>query len=141
MANHKYLKDAGFAREYWADTLPKDDERRPQWKRERRTYGFDERETWSLKDDSLCWLYEHIKMFVDVFDINPNYHKFKVDGKKMTQGQILNEILKKIEMYYNVNNCFFNENGEDYTKHWLAQPEIAKEIWKLWGIVFPAMWW
>lgn len=146
MANHKYLKEAGFDKEAWGDTLPKNDRRRPEWTKERRIYGFDERETWSLKDDSLYWLYEHIKMYMEVSDVNLNYHKFDVDGEEMTQSQILNEILKKIKIYYNINNCFYSEYGEGLvglssSDLWVMQPEIAKKIWHLWGIVFPAMWW
>ena len=45
---HKYLKEAGFNKDFWGDTLPKKDDRRPEWAKQRREYGMDERETWSL---------------------------------------------------------------------------------------------
>lgn len=139
--SHKYLKDAGFDKEAWGDTLPKNDNRRPKWAKERKTYGFDERETWSLKDQSLYWLYEHIKMYKEVAYIDLGYWKFDVNGEELTHGQVLDRILEKIELYYNVNGAFVKKFSEDTTLWLKLQPIFAKEIWELWGIVFPGMWW
>lgn len=138
---HKYLKDAGFSKYAWGDTLPKNDHRRPQWKQERKVYGFDERETWSLKDDSLYWLYEHIKMYQEISCIDLEYWQFDINGTEMTQGQVLNKILEDIELYFNVNDSFIKKYGDDIILWCNNQPKLAKEIWELWGIIFPAMWW
>ena len=138
---HKYLKDAGFDKYAWGDTLPKNDHRRPQWTKDRKVYGFDERETWSLKDRSLCWLYEHIKMYQEISDINLDHWQFDINGTEMTHRQVLNKILEDIEVYFNVNGSFIKKYGEDNVLWWNTQPKLAKEIWDLWGTVFPAMWW
>lgn len=155
---HKYLKDAGFEKHLYTDTLPKDDDRRPEWARQRKEYSMDERDTWSLGNLSLMWLYEHIKMYLDFSDIDYidlNWHKFDVGDEELDQKELLNRILHKIELYYNLNDCFYletfgkkeeelwkEEKGvEKVVMHSRTQPALCKEIWNLWGIVCRAMWW
>jgi O6-methylguanine-DNA--protein-cysteine methyltransferase len=155
---HKYLKEAGFDKELYSDTLPKDDDRRPEWAKQRREYSMDERETWNLGHLSITWLYEHIKMYLDFSDIDYidlNYHKFKVDEKELNQKELLQKILHQIELYFNLNDCFyiekFGKNQKEIRKEERAidklvtydrsQKDMCKEIWRLWGIVCPSMWW
>lgn len=155
---HKYLKEAGFDRDFWADTLPKNDDRRPEWAKQRREYSMDERETWSLGNLSLTWLYEHIKMYLDFSDIDYvdlNWHKFIYNDVEYDQKQILNKILHDIELYFNLNDCFFLERFgkteielahedrgiEKIITHNREQPNFRKEIFDLWAVVLPQMWW
>ena len=159
---HKYLKEAGFNEDLWKDTLPKNDDRRPEWAKQRKEYSMDERETWSLGKLSLTWLYEHLKMYLDFSDLEyidfndcGSWHKFKVGEEELNQKEIILRIIHKIELYFNVNDCFYletfgksekelayEERGIDklivYDR---TQPTLIKEIWELWGIVCRAMWW
>lgn len=139
--SHKYLKDKNFPKYYWGDTLPKNDHRRVQWKKSRKIYGFDERETWNLNDTFLCWLYEHIKMYIDVACVDFNYNKFSYEDKEYTQEQILNKILEDIELYFNADDCYMKRYGKNYIKWWDDQVHYINEIGKLWAMVLPAMWW
>lgn len=145
---HKYLKEAGFDKEYWADTLPKNDDRRPEWAKQRREYSMDERETWNLDCLSLTWLYEHIKMYLefsDIDDVDLSLNTFVVRGKNLNQKEILDKILKTIELYFNVNNCFYENPENEYLKMYKnnmdAKAILCKEIWNLWGMVCQSMWW
>ena len=155
---HKYLKEAGFDKDLYTDTLPRDDDRRPEWAKQRKEYSMDERDTWSLGNLSLTWLYEHIKMYLDFSDIDYvdlKWHMFKVGDEELDQKELLNRILHKIELYFNLNDCFFletfgkkeeelwkEERGvEKVVMHDRTQPTLLKEIWELWGIVCRAMWW
>lgn len=156
--SHKYLKEAGFDKDLWVDNLPKNDDRRSMWAKQRKEYSMDERETWNLGYLSLTWLYEHIKMYLDFSDIDYidlNYHKFKVDDEELNQKELLQRIVHKIELYFNLNDCFYLENFGKTQKELCkeergidklvtydrSQKDMCKEIWKLWGIVCPSMWW
>lgn len=39
--------------------------RQELFKSQRQTYGFDERETWSLEQTSVLWIYTHLKRYLD----------------------------------------------------------------------------
>lgn len=39
--------------------------RQELFKSQRQTYGFDERETWSLEQTSVLWIYAHLKRYLD----------------------------------------------------------------------------
>ena len=80
-------------------------------------------------------------MYKEVASINLDYWKFDVHGRELTHGQVLDRILEAIELYYNINDCFTKKYGADPVILWETQPKLAKEIWDLWGTVFPGMWW
>ena len=53
----------------------KDDKREKEWRKQRRKYGFDERETWNLNWRFYAWLYERLKMYKKVANILlPDYN-------------------------------------------------------------------
>ena len=134
----KYLDDADIS---YKDSLPKNDDRRPVWANERKVYGFDSRETWNLNDAFLKWLYERVKMYIEINCVDLMYHKFVYHGKTLTQQEVLDLILKDIEMYYNVNGCFEKKYGNDVCLHNQKQFVYMREIGELWALVLPAMWW
>ena len=158
---HKYLKEAGFDEELWKDTLPKNDDRRPEWAKQRKEYNMDERETWNLGHLSLTWLYEHIKMYldfsdIDYIDLDWKWHKFKIsETETLNQKELLQRIVHQIELYFNLNDCFYIENFGKTQKELCkeergidklvmyerSQKDMCKEIWRLWGIICPSMWW
>ena len=128
--NRKYLTDNGIV-----DTPDKwgseGDKRKPKWAKERLTYGFDERETWGMETTFYAWLYERLKMFVEVSNIQLDYHKFEFKGETYTQEQLINMMLERIEFY-------FKDNFNDCDK---KQAEYVDEIVQIWAIVLPSMWW
>lgn len=158
---HKYLKEAGFDEDLWKDTLPKEDDRRPEWAKQRKEYSMDERDTWNLGKLSLTWLYEHIKMYldfsdIDYIDLNWKWHNFKIsETETLNQKELLQRIAHQIELYFNLNDCFYLENFGKTQKELCkeergidrlvtyerSQKDMCKEIWRLWGIICPAMWW
>lgn len=101
---HKYLDDAKIP---YKDGLPKNDHRRPRWAEERKTYGFDERETF------LTWLYERIMMYKEVSDIDLSYWTFKYKGETLDHGQVLDRILEDIRVYYNADDAGIKRFGSN----------------------------
>lgn len=127
----KYLDDIGVADR--PDTWCPNDDRQPEWDKEQAEYGFDERETWSMEYTFYCWLYERLKMFLDVNCIDLTFHKFEFEGETLTQQECIDRMLTGCATYF---NC------EDY--RWDATEEevkIIEDVAKIWALVLPAMWW
>lgn len=126
----KYLDDIGMTErpDLWNDK----DKRQKQWKKERSIYGFDERETWALDHTFYCWLYERLRMYVDITCVNLEYHKFEYEGEILTQQECIDRMIKGCEI------AFKQENDWDIPKDdW----EAIMDVGYIWALVLPAMWW
>ena len=104
------------------------------FEKEREIYGFDSRETWSLDYVFYMWLYERLKMFVEIGGqvVDLNYHKFDFKGKEYTQLELINMMIERLESYFKKEDLFVSSE-EEY--------EPIKEIGEIWALVLPAMWW
>ena len=136
----KYLKDIiKYKSSYMCVPLAKlnDKKRNKKWKKQRKKYGFDERETWSMDFTLACWIYEHFKWYIDNAPIDMSFHTFKinvideddslrVEEKNVTQLEAINYVLKYLEYYFIYSNDAF--------EYYQAALRIVAEI-------MPAMWW
>ena len=77
----KYLNDIGIKDNFME---LEHDERRGVWDKEIEEYGFAEYETWCLRFHFYCWLYERLKMYLEVNGGDLNYHKFTYEGREYT---------------------------------------------------------
>lgn len=126
----KYLDDIGVKDH--PDTWCEDsDERQERWKKQREMYGFDDRETWNLDFVFYLWLYERLKMFLDVTIIDLDFPRFEYNGKEYTQRQMIDMMIERLEFY------FCKEYNDWNTEH----VDYVLEIGKIWATVLPAMWW
>ena len=128
----KYLDDIG--EDYSWVWEPEGSERDELFEKEREIYGFDSRETWSLDYVFYMWLYERLKMFVEIGGqvVDLNYHKFDFKGKEYTQLELINMMIERLESYFKKEDLFVSSE-EEY--------EPIKEIGEIWALVLPAMWW
>ncbi len=128
---HLYLKELETYKEYYSNL--KDDPRQAVWKEERKVYGFDETETWSLDCTFYFWLYERLRHFVDVGGktVDLHYHKFTFKDKEYYQDELINMMLERIRIFFSES---YNEFDEEQYKY-------VHEIEQIWSIVLPAMWW
>jgi hypothetical protein len=87
-------------------------ERQKRFKKERKTYGFDSRETWAMDYTLATWLYEHLSWYRDNAPIDMTMYKFQVPAwnkkkkrpckkKTMTldQGQCIDTIIENLKFY------------------------------------------
>ena len=121
----KYLDDIG--EDYSWVWKPEGSERDELFEKEREIYGFDSRETWSLDYVFYMWLYERLKMYIDL-----NFHKFVYKEKEYTQLELINMMIERLESYFKKEDLFVSSE-EEY--------EPIKEIGEIWALVLPAMWW
>lgn len=128
----KYLDDIG--EDYSWVWKPEGSERDELFEKEREIYGFDSRETWSLDHVFYMWLYERLKMFVEIGGqvVDLNYNKFDFKGKEYTQLELINMMIERLESYFKKEDLFVSSE-EEY--------EPIKEIGEIWALVLPAMWW
>lgn len=128
--SRNYLDDIGVTER--PDTWCIDDPRQERWKEQREIYGFDDRETWSLDFAFYCWLYERLKMYLEVNFVDLTFHKFEYEGEELTQEECINRMLKGCEMYFKHEDSW-NISEEEW--------KIISDVTKIWAIVWPAMWW
>lgn len=79
----------------------------------------------------MLWLYERLKMYLDVNCINLEFHKFYFKGKEYTQQQMINMMIERLEFS-------FREEYDDMDQE---QYTYVHEVWEIWSIVSGAMWW
>ena len=81
---HKYLNEIGIKSNECCvfNTTDADDvsRRLDRLMKQRKEYGFDERETWALNSTLAGWLYSHLRMYKDIGGkvVNLEYHKFEI---------------------------------------------------------------
>lgn len=130
MNRHKFLEELDNYKPLNTDVT---DGRYSEWVEQRKIYGFDETDTWSLDTAFYAWLYEHLRMYVEKASeiVNLEYHKFEYRGAELTQLQIINMILDRIRYY-------FSDEYDDWSE---VDAPYIQEIGKLWAMILPAMWW
>lgn len=161
--SHKYLNDLGISSDELCifNRAEDKDERKARFKEQRKTYGFDDRETWSLDYTLIGWLYSHLKMFAEIGGevVDFSFYKFKIP--------VLKEIPKEKLLYDCYGYCrkyhdeVFEEHTEqeaidiccEYLKFYLINKdeceeevdvrknEHAKCALKIVAEILPALWW
>lgn len=127
----KYLDDLEIPlQNQHTNFLGKEDKRWKRWKKQRKKYGFDDRETWNLDQMFVEWIYTRFKMYKEIGGqvIDLSFHKFDYNGKKITQEEAIDIILEACE------HCLISNND-------LLDNSLPEEIYILIGRVMPAMWW
>lgn len=143
MQRNKYLEDLGLnINEYGVNPLSeKKDSRKRRWRKQKRDYGFDDRETWGLDYCFAEWLYSHLMMYKEMAGkiVNLNYYKFNWQGKEITQLEAIDILINASRDYILVENS--------YVKNIMSLEEINKihntfkESMTLWGMIIQYMWW
>ena len=126
----KYLNDIGINDDFMELAH---DKRLERWDKEIEEYGFAEYETWCLDFHFYCWLYERLKMYLEVNCIDLNYHKFNYEGKEYTQVELINKMLHGCELAL-FEECKHKRLTEDEKK-------AVNDVRWIWATVMPAMWW
>lgn len=119
----KYLDDIGFfdRPDLW-DANNK--ARNIGWQQERNVCGFDSRETWSMDITFVCWLYERLKMFVEICNID------FTDEKMAEIKQKIDKMIQNCEEIFKINDI-----------HDEKQQKLLDEILDLFKETLPWLWW
>ena len=155
----KYLKEIGVNEDHWPETVYTSanskvrDFREKEYKKYYEKVGVNPADTWNLSTTAMMWLYERLVEYRKQTEgrINLEFHTFEVDGIDYTQKQLLDDLIEMAECIlcepeniviesevWNrlVNNKYWHKRSDDNFMNYLE-----KRFWKIWSIVFPAMWW
>ena len=135
MSRHKYFSDIENKEcEHPSTWGAKDDSRSQIWYQERRKYGFDSRETWSLNTTFYIWLYERLMMYKEKANeiVDLTWHKFEYKGETLTQIECIDRMIEGCKIYI--------QNSYDYEID-KEKLEKVKEVAEIWALVLPVMWW
>lgn len=109
--------------------------RRLKWWVERRLYGFDETETWSLDFRMVQVLYERVRLFKKYASKHVHMdHEVTVRGVTHTQEEWIDMLLLLMKQYLN--------NDFDYKKEgFRVEHDTKNMIWAIWSELHETMWW
>ena len=125
----KFLDDIGCI--YRPTDLIGDRIERKRWKMQRKEYGFDEREVYNLDYTWHLWLYEHLRLYLQVSDGIPTINEFKYKENIYTQEEIIQMILDRLSLELGPDNSW-NKSEENVA--------YVKEIEDLWFLVCSSLW-
>jgi len=133
---NRYLEDIGLEPyEYGVNwTVDVKKKTLKGWKRQRKEYGFDERETYEVFDIYAEWLYCHLRMYrkkaSKVIDLT--YYAIEFEGKTYTEIEAIDKILKWTK--------YFLKNRDNLDKKDKAMEKLMKAS-RLWSELLPYAWW
>ena len=118
--------------QHFLEYVKGDSKRLNGFAKERRKYGFDSRETWSLDSTFYIWLYERLMMFKEKASkvVDLTFHKFEYKGETLTQIECIDRMIEGCRL--------FIEDSDTKDKE---KQEKIKSVCEIWAIVIPAMWW
>ena len=127
---HKYIKeiiDLEKTPYGWSENTGRDS----RWREQRRIYGFDERETWSLDNTFFYWLYERIKMYdeINIVDTKSDFNKIIFRDKEFTLQDCIDFLLE------NCKTIILNQGMND------SIIEVEKDVLDLWRECYRYLWW
>ena len=128
----KYLNEIGID-DNFMDFDP-DDKRWGLWNKEIEECGFASYETWGLDIHFYIWLYERLKMFLEVNGSDPclnNKHEYK--GSNYTRTELICQMLHGCELAL----------LEEFKLKCLTEDEwkSIEEVRWIWATIMPYMWW
>ncbi len=126
---NKYLDDLGLDFfEYGVNWTRKETKKkwRRAWRKQRETYGFDDRETYDMTRIFGEWLYSHLMMYrwkaSKVIDLT--YHKIEFEGNTYTQIEALDRMIEWTEFYLR------NRDDPDRYDESLESLQRATRLWE-----------
>jgi hypothetical protein len=113
--------------------LDSEDPRWKEWNEEIAEFGFPSYETWALDLFFYAWLYERLKMYLEVNCVDLTYHKFEFDGNTYTQAELIDQMIYGCELAL----------LQDRTCKRLTEEEdkVIENVPWIWATVMPTMWW
>lgn len=125
MKLYHYEKELGMTKD---ELKMKDDSRHPQWKEERKKYGFDERETWGLDTTIAQFMYTRLMMFKEC----KNGHPCNMTGEEW--DALLQEMIDGFGGYLIYEASFDNEDKweivrDNCTKSFELLSKHWRELW------------
>ena len=131
----KYLENIGVTPEkYGTNFCDKSDKRWKEWKKQRKKYGFDERETWCLDHIFYEWLYSRLTMYKKKASkiVDLTYYKFEYTPSDSSETQVITQI-EAIDIIRNEAKRVILDEDDTAV--------FDKNIMLLFYDILPVLWW
>lgn len=134
--NRYYLDKLGV-HDRW-DKWIYDKKEEEKLKKNKRKYGFDDRETYNLDTTFYQWLYERLVRYKElaskIIDFKSDYsHRWDYKGKSLNQIELIDKAIALLEEYFTTDGKTLKED--------LALMNKALEAAQIFVMILPAMWW
>lgn len=124
---NKYLEDLGLEPYQYGVNWTLDSRRKAmrRWERQRRKYGFDERETRELDAAFAEWLYCRLMMYRKKAskEVDLTYHRIEFEGKRYTEIEAIDKVLKWTRYY------LLNRDDPDRSAKAFGKLRRASRLW------------
>lgn len=138
MIKHKYLEEIGVKpiQQCFLGDKPSIKEKlryRKYIKRYKKTGVFTS-VTWDMESSLFQWLYETTREYVEEASniVDLEYHKLTYKNNTYTQLELINIFLEKLKYILTHDTDLFIT---------LEERELIQEVYDIWGILSPTMWW
>lgn len=105
------------------------DPRQCRWQTQRRTYGFDERDTWDLSRTMVELLYERVLAFREFSPDDLTAASLTWNGVLWPQCDLVEAMLTKCR------RIIISERIDASVRH------DVSDVWNMWAVLSDAMWW
>lgn len=131
--NSYYLEKLGVKSEDIVQNWNPDDHRKNKWAKERKKFGFDERETWNFDTTFLQWVYPRICWYREHAPVDLTYHQYKYKKQFVTFEWCLDAMIESLGI------CLLNDRlGPKAEKEYKRHLDKFFDIFRL---CFNSMWW
>lgn len=132
---NKYLDKIGIPRDHQGTRFTKD---RKKFRKQRKKFGFDQREIYNLDHTFAEWLYCRLKMYNELNCVDTSYHKIEWEGKTITMQDAIDILLKASRHYL---KGFAENSGGLNTDELDKRFQKLCDLMPLWGKLLPYLWW
>ncbi|MCQ2977654.1 MAG: hypothetical protein MJ232_06555 [archaeon] len=84
---------------------------------------------WNLNAELILWTNKWFKLYKERAKVDLTYHHFDYNGCSYTQLEMIDKMIDLTEIMKKEDDF-----SDEYADH-------VKEFFKIWELVFPAMWW
>lgn len=134
--NRYYIDKLGIEFKDTPQGWNQDDSRQIYWEKERNKYGFDERETWSLRYTMDLLLYERLCKFKEYASecIDFTFHKFKYEYEILTQEECIDRMIEGLKLELTLDEFDEKRKCEKVKK-------LINDVYKIYALCKNSLWW
>ncbi len=124
---NRYLDDLGLDFFEYGVNWTVDNEKKMLkiWKKQKKDYGFDDRETYDMFIIYAEWLYSHLMMYRKRAskEVDLTYHRMEFEGKRYTEIEAIDKVLKWTRYY------LLNREDPDRSAKAFGKLRRASRLW------------
>ena len=139
MYQRKYIQDLGIDFKDTPQGFSLNEKKAKEYAEQRKVYGFDARNTYSLDLTIKLYLYENLCMYNEVNKIDTSYHKYQFKGEEITLQDCIDRMLESLKLDITTPLICEARNGD--SEEAIKAQEKMNEWLELIPICLRDLWW